>query len=257
MANIHPTAIVEAGAKIAADVEIGPYSIIGSQVSIGAGTCVMGHVVLAGATSIGSQCRIFPFASIGQQTQDLKYKGGTPRVEIGDRNTIREFVTVNAATNDGDATRIGSDCHIMAYAHIAHDCVVGDGVIMANCATLAGHVIVEDRATIGGLSGVHQFVRIGAMSFIGGCSKVTQDVPPYMIADGNPISIHGLNSVGLKRRGLDERAQTLLKAAFKLLYRESLTTRQAVERIESEVEKVPEVVYLTDFVKSSTRGIVR
>lgn len=257
MANIHPTAIIEPGAEIGADIEIGPYCVVGAKVRLGAGTRLMSHVVIAGATTLGEKCEVFPFASIGQQTQDLKFKGGTPRVEIGSGTTIREFVTVNAATNDGDVTRVGSGCHIMAYAHIAHDCVVGDSVIMANCATLAGHVTVEDMASIGGLSGVHQFVRIGRQAFIGGCSKVTQDVPPFMIADGNPLSIHGLNSVGLKRRGVDEKAQALLKAAFKLLYRDGLTTRQAIERIESEVEKVAEVVYLTDFVKASTRGIVR
>lgn len=257
MARIHPTAIVEAGAELADDVEVGPYSVIGAQVKVGAGTRIMAHVVLAGATTIGEGCTIFPFASVGHQTQDLKYKGGTPRVEIGHRTTLREFVTVNAATQDGDVTRVGSDCHIMAYAHIAHDCVVGDGVIMANCATLAGHVVVESRATIGGLTGVHQFVRIGQMSFIGGCSKVVQDIPPFMLADGNPLQIHGLNVVGLKRRGVSDQAQEALKQAFKLLYRENLTTRAALERIEKEIEPLPEVKALVEFVRASTRGITR
>jgi UDP-N-acetylglucosamine acyltransferase len=257
MAKIHPTAVIEAGAQLGDDVEVGPYSIIGGQVKIGARTKIMAHVVVAGATTIGEGCTIFPFASVGQQTQDLKFRGGTPRVEIGNQTTLREFVTINAATNDGDATRVGSGCHIMAYAHIAHDCVVGDGVIMANCATLAGHVIVEDGATLGGLTGVHQFVRIGRMSFIGGCSKVVQDIPPFMLADGNPLQIHGLNMVGLKRRGVSEHAQEALKSAFRLIYRENLTTRAALERIEKEIEPLPEVRALTAFVRASTRGITR
>lgn len=257
MSKIHPTAIVEPGAGIGADVEIGPYCVVGSQVRIGAGARLMSHVVVAGATTLGAGCTLFPFASIGQQTQDLKFKGGTPRVEVGERTTFREYVTVNAATADGDVTRVGSDCHIMAYVHIAHDCVVGDGVIMANAATLAGHVLIEDQAVIGGLCGVHQFVRVGRMSITGGCSKVTQDVPPYMMADGHPLGIHGLNTVGLKRRGVDEKSQGLLKTAYRILYREGLTTRQAIERIEAEVEAVPEVRNLVEFVKASTRGITR
>lgn len=257
MSRIHPTAIVETGAQLADDVEVGPYAVIGGQVKIGPGTRIMAHAVIAGVTTLGSECTVFPFASIGHQTQDLKFKGGTPRVEIGDRTTIREFVTVNAATNDGDVTRVGSGCHIMAYAHIAHDCVVGNGVIMANCATLAGHVIVEDMVTIGGLTGVHQFVRLGRMCFIGGCSKVVQDVPPFVLADGNPLTIHGLNRVGLERRGVSHEAQEALKEAFRLLYRENLTTRAALERIEKEVQMLPEVCALIEFVRTSTRGITR
>ena len=257
MARIHPTAVIETGAELADDVEVGPYAVIGPNVKIGPRTRIMSHAVIAGHTTLGADCTVFPFASIGQQTQDLKFKGGTPRVEIGDGTTLREFVTVNAATNGGDVTRVGSRCHIMAYAHIAHDCVVGDGVIMANCATLAGHVIVEDMVTIGGLTGVHQFVRLGRMSFIGGCSKVVQDIPPYMLADGNPLEVHGLNSVGLKRRGVSDEAQEALKDAFRILYREKLTTRAALERIEKEVKPVSEVLALVEFVRASTRGITR
>lgn len=257
MAQIHPTAIVAPGADLAKDVEVGPYAVVGEQVRIGSGTRIMAHAVIAGATTIGARCTIFPFASVGQQTQDLKFKGGTPRVEIGDDTTLREFVTVNAATADGDVTRVGSGCHIMAYAHIAHDCIVGNGVIMANCATLAGHVVVEDLATIGGLTGVHQFVRIGRMSFIGGCSKVVQDVPPFMLADGNPLRIHGLNVVGLKRRGVSEKALGALKNAYRFLYRENLTIQEALVRIEREIELVPEIVALVEFVRASTRGITR
>ena len=257
MTNVHPTAVVHPGAELAEGVEIGPYSIVGPHARIGAGTRLVAHVFVDGWTAIGAQCIIFPFASVGTQTQDLKYKGGQPRVEIGDRTTLREFVTVNAATNDGDLTRVGNDCHIMAYAHVAHDCVVGNGVIMANSANLAGHVIVEDMVGIGGLCGVHQFVRLGRLSYIGGCSKVTQDIPPFMIADGSPLSIHTINSVGLKRRGVTDDAQGLLKKCYRILYRENLSVSQAVEKIEKEVQQVPEVQYLVSFIKNSTRGITK
>jgi len=254
---IHPTAIVAPGAQLGTDVEIGPYSIVGEHVRLGVATKIHPHVVLAGHTTIGAHCEIFPFASLGQQTQDLKFKGGAPRVVIGDRTTLREYVTVNAATNDGDVTRIGNGCHIMAYAHIAHDCIVGDEVIMANCGTLAGHVILEDQVIIGGLCGVHQFVRIGRLTITGGCSKVTQDLPPFMTADGNPISVHGLNAVGLKRRGVNEVAQAALKKAYRILYRENLTAKQALAKIEQEVELGDEVSHLVAFVRASERGITR
>ena len=214
-------------------------------------------MVLAGRTIIGVGCEIFPFASIGQKTQDLKFKGGVPRVEVGDRTTLREYVTINAATNDGDVTRVGSGCHIMAYAHIAHDCVVGNEVIIANCGTLAGHIELEDQVIIGGMCGVHQFVRIGRLTITGGCSKVTQDLPPFMMADGNPISVHGLNTVGLQRRGVNAAAQAQLKKAYRILYRENLTAKLALAKIEQEVEQVEEVRHLVAFVRASARGITR
>ncbi len=257
MAKIHPTAIVDAGAELAETVEVGPYSVIGPHVRLGAGTRVMSHAVVDGWTTLGEGCTVFPFASVGQQTQDLKFKGGAPRVEIGDRTTIREFVTIHAATNDGDATKIGNDNLIMAYAHVAHDCIVGDGVILANCATLAGHVVIQDQVGVGGLVGVHQFVRLGRLSYIGGFNKVVQDVPPFMLADGNPLAVRALNSVGLKRRGISEQAQALLKKCYKMLYMEDLSTRQALEKMEAEVEKVPEVEELIGFIRSSERGITR
>lgn len=257
MGGIHPTAVVDKAAALDTSVEVGPYCVIGPHVKIGPGTRLLSHVVLDGWTSLGERCTVFPFASIGGQTQDLKFTGGNPRLEIGNRTTIREYVTVNAATNDGDVTRVGSDCHIMAYAHIAHDCVIGDGVIMANCATLAGHVTVEDGAGIGGLCGVHQFVRMGRLCYIGGCSKVTQDVPPFMLADGNPLAVSGLNGVGLKRKGVGEDVQGLLKKAFKILYRENLPAARALEKIEKNLEQVPEIRQLVAFVKASERGITR
>jgi UDP-N-acetylglucosamine acyltransferase len=200
---------------------------------------------------------VFPFASLGTQTQDLKFKGGRPGIRIGDETTIREYVTVNAATNDGDETRVGSRCHIMAYAHVAHDCRVGDEVIIANCGTLAGHVQIDDQAIIGGLVGIHQFVRIGRLAIIGGCSKVVQDVPPFLTADGNPLEVRGINSIGLKRRGVDRPVQAALKKAYRILYKEGITTREASERIRDEVEEGPEIKAFLEFIAASERGLSR
>lgn len=257
MSEIHPTAIVSPEAKLGESVIIGPFCCIGPNVTIGAGTRLISHAVVDGYTHIGDGCTVFPFASIGLQTQDLKYKGGKPGVIVGAQTTIRESVTINAATADGDHTRVGSHCHIMAYAHIAHDCVVGDHVIIANVGTLAGHVILEDRVILGGLSAVHQFTRLGRNSIVGGCAKVVQDVPPFMMADGNPLRIPGLNTVGLSRAGVSEESQKALKLAHRLLYRSGLGTRDALARIEAEVQQTPEVQHLLQFVRSSERGIVK
>lgn len=255
--EIHPTAIVHEGAQLGAGVKVGAYSIIGPELKIGDGTEVMPHVFLDGNTQIGAGCTIYPFASIGTRTQDLKFHGGKPGVIIGERTTLREYVTVNAATYDGDYTRVGSDCLIMAYAHVAHDCIVGNEVVIANACALAGHLVIEDQVIIGGLSGIHQFVRLGRMCIIGGCSKVTQDVPPFMMADGHPLQVRSINSVGLKRRGVSEEAQRLIKQAFRILYRKQLITHQAIEQIEKDIEQIPEVIQLLQFVKSSERGITR
>lgn len=257
MPGIHQTAIVDPAAKLGERVSVGPYCVIGPDVQIGEGTELLSHVVIGGHTTIGNQCRIFPFASIGQQTQDLKYDGKVSYVVIGNRTTIREYVTVNLATSEGDTTRIGDDCLLMAYSHVAHDCQVGNSVIIANCGTLAGHVIVEDQVIVGGLSGIHQFVRIGKMTIIGGCSKVTQDIPPFMMADGHPLKVHGLNSVGLKRRGIPDAARHQLKEAFKLIYRQDLLTSQALEQMEAWPDKTPELEHLIAFVKASERGITK
>lgn len=257
MTTIHPTAIVNTGAEIDEDVEIGAYSIVGEHVKIGRATRIMPHVFLDGWTTIGEGCTIFPFASIGSQTQDLKYKGAVTFVEIGDKTTLREYVTVNAGTNEGDVTRVGARCHIMAYSHVAHQCIVGNGVIISNAGTLAGHVIVEDNAVIGGLCGIHQFVRIGRLCIIGGCSKTTQDIPPFMMADGNPAIIHGLNTIGLQRHGLPEAIRHTLKEAYRILYRENLTTRIAIEKMKLELTACPELDHLIAFVSSSERGITR
>jgi len=257
MTLVHSTAVVDPSAVIPDDVEIGPYCVIGPQVRIGTGTRLISHVVIDGNTTIGSGCTLFPFASIGQQTQDLKFKGGNPGVKIGDNVTIRESVTVNAATNDGDYTTIGNHCHIMAYAHVAHDCHVGNRVIMANVATLAGHVIVEDQCIIGGLTAVHQFVKLGRLSIMGGCSKVVKDVPPFMTADGNPLSIHTINKIGLERAGIGEPVQKSLRDAYKIIYRKNLTAEKAVQEMTDTLPSSQELDHLIKFVRDSERGITR
>lgn len=257
MTNIHPTAVVAPGAELGEGVEIGPYCVIGPNVRLGPGTRLMSHVVLDGHTTLGRECTVFPFASIGSLTQDLKYRGGAPRVEIGDRTTLREYVTVNTATADGDATRVGSNCLIMACAHVAHDCRVGDGVIVANGTGLSGHVIVEDQVILGGITGIHQFCRLGRMAMIGGCSKVNQDVPPYMICEGNPAAVPAVNLIGLQRRGVPEESIRAVRDAHRIIYRAGLNTSQALTRIEQDVAPVPEIRHLLDFIRSSERGITR
>jgi UDP-N-acetylglucosamine acyltransferase len=252
---IHSTAVIHPGAKIGAGCEIGPYCVIGEHVSLGEGCRLHSHVVIDGFTQLGRENEIYPFASIGLKTQDLKWKGGTTYTAIGDGNTFREYVTVHSATSDGEVTRIGSRNNILAYCHIAHNVQIGDRVIMSNVATLAGHVIVEDCAVIGGLAAVHQFCRIGKMSIIGGCSKVVQDVPPFMLADGNPAETRTINKVGMERNGVSEEAQTNLKQAYKILFREGLTISNALLRIESDLPALPEVVWLLEFVRTSQRGI--
>lgn len=254
---VHPTAIIHPKAQLGADCDIGPYCVIGEHVTIGDGCKLHSHVVVDGHTRLGKRNVFFPFASIGLQTQDLKWKGGVTRTEIGDDNTFREYVTVHSATNDGDATVIGSGNHILAYCHLAHDVKLGDHIVMSNVATLAGHVVVEDDAVVGGLAAVHQFCRIGKLAMVGGCSKVVQDVPPFMMADGNPAETRTVNKVGLERSGVSEEAQTALKLCFKLLFRDRLTISNALARIEKEVPSLPEVQHLLNFIRASERGISR
>ncbi len=252
---IHPTAVVHPEAEIASECQIGPYCFVGPHVSLGSGCRLHSHVVIDGHTRIGPENEIFPFACIGLQTQDLKWKGGLTYTQIGARNTFRESVTVNSATGEGETTVVGSDNHILAYSHIAHNVRMGDNVVMSNVATLAGHVIVEDFAVVGGLAAVHQFCRIGKMSIIGGCSKVVQDVPPFMLADGNPAETRTVNKIGMERNGISEQAQAALRQAYKILFREGLTIPNALLRIEEELPPLPEIVHLTTFVRSSERGI--
>lgn len=252
---IHPTAIVRPGAQIGAGCEIGPYCVVGEHVTLGDNCRLHAHVVIEGHTTLGAGNEVFPFACLGLKTQDLKWRGGTARTRIGDHNTFREYVTVNAATDDGAATIIGSHNHLLAYSHVAHDCRLGDHIVMSNVATLAGHVVVEDRAVIGGLAAVHQFCRIGRLAFVGGCSKVVQDVPPYMLADGNPAVTRTVNKVGLERNAVSEEAQVALRQAFKLLFRDGLTTSNALARIEAELPPLSEIQQLVAFVRASERGL--
>jgi UDP-N-acetylglucosamine acyltransferase len=255
MPSIHPSAIIHANAQIGSDCEIGPYCVVGEHVILGAACRLHSHVVIDGHTSLGRNNEIFPFVSIGLKTQDLKWKGGITRTQIGDGNTFRESVTINSATADGEVTVVGSHNHILAYSHIAHNVQLGDHNILSNVATLAGHVVVEDHAVIGGLAAVHQFCRIGRMSIIGGCSKVVQDVPPFMLADGNPAETRTINKVGLERNGISADAQIALKHAFKFLFRDGLTISKALERIEAECPSTAEIQHLIGFIKGSERGI--
>jgi UDP-N-acetylglucosamine acyltransferase len=252
---IHPTAIIHPKARIGPGCEVGPYCVIGEHVMLGRGCKLHSHVLIDGHTKLGKENEIFPFASIGLKTQDLKWKGGVTRTEIGDGNTFREYVTIHSATGDGEVTRVGSHNTILAYCHIAHNCMLGDHIIMSNVATLAGHVTVEDHAVVGGLAAVHQFCRIGKMSMIGGCSKIVQDVPPFMIVDGNPGETRTINKVGMERHGVSEEAQNALRQAYKILFREGLTIPNAVAKIESDLPKLPEVLHLLNFVRTSERGI--
>lgn len=235
--NIHPTAIVHKNAKIAKGVKIGPYAVIGENAEIGKG------------------CKIFSHAVIATECQDLKYRGERTYVRIGENTTIREFTTINCAAGEGESTIIGNNCLLMAYVHIAHNCRVGDSVIISNCGTLAGHVEIEDKAIIGGLTAIHQFCRIGTLSIIGGCSKVVQDIPPYMLADGHPAKVYSINSVGLRRNNISESIRNNLKQAFKLIYRSGLSTSHALQKIREEIVSTPEIAHLIDFIENSTRGI--
>jgi UDP-N-acetylglucosamine acyltransferase len=252
---VHHTAIIHPKAQIGPQCEIGPYCVIGENVALGDGCKLHSHVVIDGYTKLGRENEIFPFASIGLKTQDLKWKGGVTHTEIGDGNTFREYVTIHSATGDGEVTRVGSHNYILAYCHIAHNVTLGSHVIMSNVATLGGHVTVEDHAVIGGLAAVHQFCRVGKMSMIGGCSKIVQDVPPFMIVDGNPAETRTINKVGLERHGLSEEAQNALRHAYKILFREGLTIPNALAKIEQELPKLPEMQYLVNFVRTSERGI--
>lgn len=255
--QIHPTAIIHPGAQLGQNVKIGPYCVIGSAVTIGDGTQIFSHVVVDGYTFIGADCELHPFSRIGGQTQDLKFKGGQPGVKVGERTVIREYVTINAATNDGEFTTVGSNCLIMAYCHIAHCCHVGNHVILANLVQLSGHVIIEDMVTIEGRGGVVQFCRIGTMAFIGAGSLIRKDVPPYTIGVGTPFEVRGTNKIGMERRGVNDESRKQLKEAYRLLYRKELSVSQALEQIESTLVQTEEVVYLVEFIKNSQTGITR
>ncbi len=255
---IHPTAIVHPGARLAPDVCVGAYSIIGEHVEIGAGSWIGPHVVINGHTRIGRDNRVFQFCSLGEIPQDKKYAGEPTLLEIGDRNTIREFCTFNCGTvQDTGVTRIGDDNWIMAYVHVAHDCQVGNRVIFANNTQLAGHVTVGDWVILAGFTGVHQFVRIGAHSMTGVGTMLTQDLPPYVMASGNPPAPHGINTEGLKRRGFGAETIAAIRRAYKTLYKEGLRLEEARAAIAADVGAVPELAPLAEFIATSGRGIVR
>lgn len=256
MSLIHPTAIVHRKARVGANCQIGPYCVIGEDVELGPGCQLHSHIVIDGHTRLGRENEIFPFVSIGLKTQDLKWKGGVTRTEIGDHNTLREYVTIHSATSDGEVTSVGSHNHIMAYCHIAHNVSVGSHIIMSNVATLAGHVMVEDYAVIGGLAAVHQFARIGKMVMVGACSKVVQDIPPFMIGDGWPARTRAINKIGMERNGVSEETQAALREAFKYLFRQKgLTIPNALARIEKKLPPLPEIQHLVKFVRGTERGI--
>lgn len=255
--NIHPSALVSKKAKLAGTVEIGPYAIIGDNVCIGAETKIGAHCVIEGNATIGSGCEFFTGAVIGSKPQDLKYKGETVHLDIGNNNIVREYCTFNPGTEEGGRTVVGNNNLFMAYSHVAHDCQVGSFCVIANNGTLAGHVTIEDRAVIGGLVAIHQFVRVGTLSIIGGCSKVVQDIPPYSTCDGHPARVYGLNLIGLRRQKVANESIHLLDNAFRILFSSGLSIKHGVEKVEKELEKSEELTVLIDFVKRSQRGITR
>ncbi len=255
---IHPTAIIGKTAKIGDDVTIGPYAIVSDEVTIGDKTVIGPHAVIEPYVEIGPECQIFQFASVGAVPQSLKFKGEVSWTKIGRQCIIREFVTINRGTEEGGGwTKIGDGCLLMAYVHIAHDCMLGRNVVMANNATLAGHIEIGDFATVGGLTAVHQFVRIGDNAFVGGKSVVVKDIPPFVLASGDRATLHGLNTVGLKRRGFTQETLKQLKKTYRLIFRFGLTQNEAIERVAAEVDPVPEVRAFVAFIKSSERGITR
>jgi len=255
---IHPTAIIDPRAEIDTSVEVGPYTIIKKNVQIDKGTVIGSHVSIDPFVTIGEDCRIFQYASVGATPQDLKYKGEETYLKIGRGTVIREFATINRGTEGGGGiTEVGEENFLMAYTHVAHDCKTGKRVILANNATLAGHVIIGDYATVGGLVAIHQFVRIGDFAYIGGKSAVVKDVPPYVIAAGDRASLRGLNSVGMQRSGITAEAVSSLKKAYRIVFRIGLTLNEAVERLKAEVNPLPEVVNFIKFIQASSRGITR
>ncbi|WP_336155085.1 acyl-ACP--UDP-N-acetylglucosamine O-acyltransferase [Fusobacterium polymorphum] len=257
MVDIHKTAIIEEGAIIEDGVTIGPYCVVGKDVTIKKGTVLQSHVVVEGITEIGENNTIYSFVSIGKANQDLKYKGEPTKTIIGNNNSIREFVTIHRGTDDRWETRIGNGNLIMAYVHVAHDVIIGDDCIFSNNVTLAGHVVVDSHAIIGGLTPVHQFTRIGSYCMVGGASAVSQDVCPFVLATGNTVVLRGLNIVGLRRRGFSDEEISNLKKAYRILFRQGLQLKDALEELDKNFSEDKNVKYLVDFIKSSDRGIAR
>src|SRR5438046_3131612 len=255
--QIHPTAIVDAQAEIGAGTIIGPYCIVAAGVALGRDCWLQQHVTLCGPMTAGARNRFYAYCSIGQQTQDLKYQGEPTYLEIGEENSFREFVTVNRSTTKEGKTRVANCGNFLAYSHIGHDCEVGDGVVFSNNGTLAGHVKIGDHAVMGGLTAVHQFCQIGRYAITGGCSKIVQDIPPFMIADGNPAEIRGVNLIGLERKNYPPESVKLIKEAFRLIYRSKYNKRQANEAIRKELPQKDEIAEIIQFIEQSERGIIR
>jgi UDP-N-acetylglucosamine acyltransferase len=255
--QIHSTAIVDSRAQLGAGTIVGPYCVIAAEVTLGPECWLQHHVTLSGPMTAGARNKFYAYCSIGQQTQDLKYQGEPTYLEIGDENTFREFVTINRSTTSEGKTRVGSCGNFLAYSHIGHDCTVGDHVVFSNNGTLAGHVQVGDHAVMGGLTAVHQFCRIGRFAITGGCSKIVQDVPPFMIADGNPAKVRGINLIGLERKNFPTERLKPIKEAFRLIYRSKLNTCQALEAMRKDLPQTEEIVEIIAFIEASERGIIR
>lgn len=255
--NIHSTAVVHPKAQIGEGVIIGPGAVVGEHCVIGDGTKIGANSVVGGWTTLGKRCEIFPGAAIGLEPQDLKFKGEKSYCTIGDETVVREFVTISRATGEGEETRVGSNCLFQACTHVAHNCIIGNHVIMSNCAGLAGHVVVEDRVVIGGIAGVHQFVKIGRNAMVGGMAKVVQDIPPFVIADGQPARVIGLNTVGLSRAGMSEDVKRNLKRAFRIIYRSGFSLSRAIEEMEMQLDSSDEIEHMLRFLRNADRGITR
>ncbi|MBT8396406.1 MAG: acyl-ACP--UDP-N-acetylglucosamine O-acyltransferase [Gemmatimonadetes bacterium] len=253
--EIHPSSIVDPGAELGQGVVIGPWSIIGPRVRVGDGTRVGPHVLVERDTTIGADCQLHQGAVLGTDPQDLKFRGEETILIVGDRTVVREYATLNRGTADLHQTVVGDDCLLMAYSHIAHDCQIGNNVVISNAVNMAGHVFIEDWAIVGGLTAIHQFVRIGAHAFVGGASRTSQDVPPYTRAAGSPMKLYGLNSIGLDRRGFSKEVRQALKTAYRAVFQSSLPLTQGLEQAEAEAEDFPEVRQFLSFIRSSERGV--
>ena len=254
--TIHPTAIVETGAELGPEVEIGAYAFVGRSVVLGAGTRLHHHASVEGNTVMGAACEVFPYACIGGKTQDLKFKGGNPGLRIGERNVFREYVTVHGATNDGEFTRVGSDNILLATCHVAHDCVLGNHIVMSNGALVAGHVVIEDRVVVGGYGGIHQFCRVGAFAMLSAMAKLVHDLPPFFIADGTPAEIRAINRVGLERNGFTPQQLDRVKLIYRILYREGLNRTQALEKLARHADaETDEFRRVLAFAQASERGL--
>lgn len=254
--QIHPTAIVDRGAELGEGVSVGPGAIIGPGCVVGDGSIIGARAVLECNVRLGSRVRVGIGSVLGGDPQDLKWKGEETWVEVGDRTVVREYSTINRGTSHSWKTSVGADCFLMSYVHLAHDCQVGNGVIISNGTQLAGHIVIEDRATVSGLCAVHQFVRIGRLSFIGGCSRIAQDIPPYVKAVGNPSKLYGLNTIGLQRAGLPPETVRELKHAYRLCFNSELNLAQGLARVRADVAQIEEVAHFVDFVEQSGRGVV-